>query len=96
VFAGGGFQELCRNPYLLANAPHASFNDVLNAERAPDFAHVDRTVLVNKRRVSGDHTEGSKPAEFDDDVFRDSVSEILIFRIAAHIEEREDSDRWCA
>ena len=46
-----------------------------------------------ERRIAGDDKELPKFGESGDDVFRDAVGEIFLFRVAAHVLERQHCNR---
>ena len=91
--AGCRIDELRADAQPLAGAAHAAFEHVADAELARDLFHVDRTVLVDERRVAGDDEQPADAGEPGDQVLGNAVGKILLIGIAAHIGERQDRDR---
>ena len=59
----------------------------------PTVADVDRAPLVGEARIARDHRQTGDLRQIGDDVFADAVGEILLFRVARHVGERQDGDR---
>ena len=58
-----------------------------------ELADVHRLALVTKAGVACEHAQVACPRQLSQDVFGQAVAEIVLFRIAAQIDEGEDRDR---
>ena len=77
----------------LPDLADAALEHVANAELTADLLHVDRPPLVGEGRIARDHEQPTDARERGDDVFHHSVGEIILFRVAAHVLERQHRDR---
>ena len=93
VRAGLRLDELSRDPQARAGFPHAPLKHVAHAKLAADLAHVDRLALVDEARIARDHEQPLDPREPGHDVVDNSVGEIVLFRVPAHVLEWQDGDR---
>ena len=93
VAAGGGVVELRRDAHAVAVPSHAAFEHVAYPELRGDLLQVHRFALVGEGRVAGDHEEPAQFRQRGDDVLADSVGEILLFPVAAHVVERQHGNR---
>src|SRR5476649_2953360 len=91
--ARGGLDELPRDTNAVARLPHASFEDIADAELASDLLDVDGVAFVGEARISGDHEQRLEPRQRGDDVLDHAVGEVFLIEIAAHVLEGKDSDR---
>ena len=91
--AGRGIDELGGDAHAVAGAADAALDHVAGAERAADLAHVRALAAEGERGVAGDHHEVAEARELRDDVLGDAVAEVGLFRIAAHVVERQHRDR---
>src|SRR5665213_4150728 len=88
-----GFDELTGDTHATARLAHATFQYVTDAELAGDLLGIDRFALVGERRVAGDDEKTAVARQGRDDVLDDAVNEIILFRVAAEIDERQNRDR---
>ena len=61
-------------------------------ELTGDLADIDCFSLEGECRVPRDNMQRGDLAQIGDDVFADAIAEIFLFRIAAHIRERQHTD----
>ena len=92
VAAGGDVVELRRDAHAVAALAHAALDHIADAELLGDLLHVDGLALVDERRVARDHEEPAQLGQRGDDVLADAVGEILLLRIAAHVDEGKHGD----
>ena len=90
--AGGGINQLRRDPYLVFGLTYAAFQHVPHAHLPTDVLYLDGFALVRERRVAGDDKEAGDAGEVAGEVFSDAVAEIVLFRIVAHVGEGQDDD----
>src|SRR6516164_6995675 len=86
-------EELRGNPYAVANAAHAAFENIAHTKFASDLADVDGAALIGEARIARDHKEPLDARQASDDFLDHSVGQIFLFRITAQIGERQHSDR---
>jgi hypothetical protein len=85
--------QLCGDPYAAARLAHAPFQHVTHVELARDLRDFDVPALVDEGAVARNDDERRDLGQVRDDVLGDAVAEIFLFRIAAHVGERQDADR---
>src|SRR4051812_9496228 len=61
---------------------------------APYLPYVHRPSLVREGRVSCDDEEPFGAAQRSDDVLDETIAEIVLLRVAAHVCERQHRDGW--
>src|SRR6516165_8993255 len=86
--------QLRGDPHAVPDLAQAAFKHIAYAELAADLLQINRAAFISKGRVAGDDVEPSEPRQPGDDVLDDTVDEILLLGIAAHIGERHHRNRW--
>src|SRR5204862_1920100 len=89
--AGRAVDQLRRDPYPATGLAHAAFENVVDLELARDLRNVDVLALEHERRVARGDPQRGHLGEIRDDVLGDAVREVFLFRIAAHVGERENT-----
>src|ERR1035438_8857804 len=79
--------QLRVDTYTLAYSPDAAFDDKADVQFATDLLHVHCHASILERSRTRPHCKKAPTRQLGNDVLRDSVTEILLFRIAAHIGE---------
>ena len=92
VPAGRDVVELYSDAHAVATLADTALDHIANAEVLGDLSQMDGLILVDERRIAGDHEEPAKLGQRGDDVFTDAVGKIFLLRIAAHIEEGKHRD----
>src|SRR3989442_1083750 len=92
VSVGLCVDELRHDPHPIADPPHAAFEECRGLESRPDLFQALLPLLERHHRRARDHLEGADLRQMGDDVFRDPVGEVLVLRVRAEIEERQDRD----
>src|SRR6516164_9878664 len=85
--------QLCGDAETIGGPPHAAFEHVAHAELATDFAYVHSRTLVSKGGAARDHKKCMVVRQVGDDVLGDTLREILLFGLAAHIGKGQHRDR---
>ena len=88
-----GVDELGGDAHAVAALADAALQDVAHAKLASDAFDVDGLALVIERRIPRDDEEPAKLRQTRDDVLGNTVGEVFLLRVAAHIDERQDGDR---
>ncbi len=88
----GGIDELSRDAHSVGGFPDAAFQHVAHPKLAPDHLHVDGAPLVCEARIAGDDEQRLEMRQRRDDVIDHSISEVVLFRITAHVGEWQYSD----
>ena len=97
VRAVGGFDELDGDPYrCTAGALDAALEEVGDAQFPPDLLNQERTPLVGKGRVAGDHEKVPNPRKPGGDGFDHAIGQVVLGRVPAHVLERQYRDGWAA
>src|SRR5262249_6367351 len=86
--------KLGRDPYPVAAPAYAAFEDIADAQFAPDPFHIDALALVGEARIARDDEQPTDAREGGDDVLDHTIGEVFLLRIAAHVLERQYRDRW--
>src|SRR5262249_48916095 len=71
-----------------------AFQKMADAEIPGDRAYIGGLALVGKGRVAGDDEQPGIAREIGDQVLGQAIGEGFLLRIAAHIGEWQDGDRW--
>src|SRR5262245_6749104 len=87
--AGCDIDELSGDAYALTFLPYAALDDIADPEFFADLFQMDGLALVSEGRVACDYEEPAQFRQRGYDVFADAVGEIFLFRLAAHVEERQ-------
>src|SRR5262245_1568884 len=90
---GCSVDELGGDAQAVAQPAHAALEQILYAELTAGSGPVGSWAAIAERRVAGEHVELTEARELGYDVLGDAVAEVLLFRIAAHVDEREHGDR---
>jgi hypothetical protein len=93
MHASGSIDQLSRDAHALLVLAHAAFEHITNAKLPTHLFYIDCTVLVAKARIARDHKQPTDATQRRDDVLDDSVREIVLPRVIAHVLERQDGDR---
>src|SRR6266404_5281497 len=86
--------KLTGNAHTRAGFSNASFQDKADPELLSYLLNLHRFTLVSKRGIAGDDEEPGHLRQIGDDVLGDAITEIFLLRVAAHIVERENRNRW--
>src|SRR6516162_1467222 len=87
--SGLSLDELCSDANATPGLSHTSFEYVSYAEFASNLLYVHRAALVDEAGIACDHEHPFDARETGDDFLNDTVAEVLLLRIAAHVVERE-------
>src|SRR5499426_815009 len=94
MHSGRCIDELRRDSHPVCCLAHAAFEHVAHPELATNLFHVHRPALVGKARIARDHEQPMYARQGRGDLFHHAVSEVVLFRVAAHVIEGHDGDRW--
>ncbi len=92
VVAVGHANQLGGDPQPAARLAHAALENRGDLELPADLADVLALALEREGRGAGCDPERLDLGQGVDDVFRDTVAEILVLRVIAHIDERQHRD----
>src|SRR4029453_12867755 len=84
--------QLCRQPYSIAHLAHAAFQHVADAEYPPNFAYIPRLPLEHKARIASYDHQLLYFRKRGNHIFGDTVGEILLVGIVAHVLKRKHGD----
>jgi len=90
---GLGIDRLGGDSHPIGGAADAAFDHIAHTELARDLADFDGGTLVGEGGAARDHKERAVAREIGDDVLGNSLGEIFLFDISAHIGERKHRDR---
>ena len=83
--AGFTIDQLHIGLNLITHPPHASFEDIANAEVAGDLLGVDGFALVSECCVASDHQTVGNLREIGGQIVGDAVDKIFLFRIIRQV-----------
>src|SRR5665213_3080990 len=83
----GRSYELRGNPYSVAAFANASFKNVFHAQLARDLRDLRVLAFKGERRSPGRHFESRNLRQGVDDLFRQTVAEVILLFVAAHVGE---------
>ena len=86
-----GLNQLGRDAHPLTRLAYAAFKQVSDAEFATHLPQVHSLAFVNKAGIPRDSEQPFDARKPCDNVLNHTVGEILLFRIAAKIVERQKS-----
>src|SRR6188508_3184708 len=91
---GAGVDELSCNPHATAVAADAALEEIVRRQLASDLAGAFRRALEEHRRRARDDAEpaGAQPANLRDHFFGQSVAEVFLSRVVAHVRERQNDE----
>ena len=89
----GAVDELRGDAQPLPRLAHAAFEHESGVQILADVADIDGAALVGEGGIAGDYREPAVAGEQGQDVFGDTVGEVLLLRVATHVDERQDGDR---
>lgn len=89
VAPAGGVDQLRRDPDPLAGLAKAAFKHVANAKLARDIGDLHGAAFEDEGRVARDHVQSAGARQLGDQVLNQSVGEIFLFDVAAHVGERQ-------
>ena len=82
------------DPHARAGLSNASFQNKIDSKIFGHFLDFYRFGLVGEGCVACHHEQTGHLREVGNDILRDPIAEIFLFRIATHVDERENRDRW--
>ena len=91
--AAFGIDQLHVDLYLVAEAPHAAFQDITDPKVVADLLHIDRFPFEAEGGAAGDHEAVGDAREVGGQILGDGVSEIFLLRIVGQIGKRQHDDR---
>ena len=94
VLVACGLDQLRDDPHPIADAPYAPLEQRRHLELRRDLAQAVAPLLERHDRRAGDHPESADLRQLGNHVLRDPVREVLVLRVHAQVEERQDRDRW--
>jgi hypothetical protein len=92
--ASSGINELGGDANAFSTLAYGTFEHVAHAQFAADLLHIDRSTFVRERGVARDDEQSANATERGDDFFDHAVGEIFLLRVARHVLERQNRDRW--
>src|SRR5881392_3950334 len=95
----GTIYQLRGNPYATGSFANAAFEHMAHIELTGDLSHIHLFAFEGERSVTRHHVQRRNVAQIGDDIFADSIAEIFLLGVAAHIRERQNADRepaWLA
>ena len=79
--------KLRGNPHSAPGFAYRAFEDVADAELAPDLLHVNCLAFIGEARIAGDDEKPADTRQGGDDLLDHAVGEIFLLRIAGHVLE---------
>ena len=92
VTAGGGIDQLRRDPHLVVSLAHTAFQHIPHAQLLAHVLHLHRFAFVGEGRVASDDKQAGELGEIGGEVLGDAVAEILLLGVVAHVDEGQHDD----
>ncbi len=90
--AVSGVDQLCCYANAVPGAPHAAFEDSQHSQRLSDLGDVLLLASEREGGSAGNHLESRNLGEQVQDLFGQSVTEVLVLLVRAHVGEWQDGD----
>ena len=87
-----GVDQLSRDSQPVAGLSNAALEYRLDTELPADRTCVDLLTFERERGGAGSHPEVGNLGQCVDEVFRQPIAEVLVFRIGTHVCERQHRD----
>src|SRR5215475_863118 len=84
--------QLCRDAQTVVSSSHTALENGAHLELFSDNAQVDILTLEGESRAARDNVKSLNLSERVDDLFSDSIGEVFILRVRAHVGERQYHD----
>ena len=91
--AVGHLDQLRRHPDSVACPAHAPFEQVLDVQPPADFRQLDILSAKQERRRPACHLQSRHLRERVDHFFSESVAEVFVLLVRAHVRERQHGNR---
>src|ERR1700757_1365309 len=91
-----GLNRLGTDPQLFAGLPDASFDDNIRTETLAHFPDVDAGAFEVEGRCPRNHVQPGDARKRVDDLFADPIAKVVLFRLRAHVYERQHGNRRTA
>src|SRR5207248_7242793 len=91
-----GVDQLDADPQAVARLAYAPFENMADPELPSNRARVDGRALETEGAIARDYAKRRDLRKLGDQVFSDSVAEIFLLAIAAHVDERQHANRRCS
>src|SRR5579872_486332 len=88
----GGVDQLCRDANAISGTAHAAFQNRADTECFGNTANVLLFATEGEGGGAGDHFQAGNLRQQVDDLFRESVAEVVLLLVAAHIGEGQHGD----
>src|SRR6516162_4743516 len=82
--------QLRRHPHAVARPANAAFKSEPDSEIPTHLGNIYSLVLVDECRVARDHKQAGDLGQVSNDVIADTVAEIFLLQVAAHVGEWKD------
>ncbi len=92
MIAGGGVDQLRRDPHLLLRSLHSPFQHIAHTHLPTHILDLHRLAFVGERRIARDDKETGDLGEVAGQDFGQAVTEVVLAGIAAHVVEGQDND----
>src|SRR5262245_54149941 len=85
--------QLGVDAHSLSSFTHAALEDCIDAESPTELLDVNGFALVGEHGIAGSDMKTRYLGQIRNDVLGDTVAEVLLLGIAAHVDEWQDGDR---
>src|SRR5271165_6469579 len=91
--AVGGADQLRGHPKPRSGAPDAALEHMVHAQRLGDAPDVLMLTFERKSGSSGNHLEAGELCQGIDNLLRQTIAEVFVVSISAHVVERKYGNR---
>src|SRR5258705_18822 len=84
--------ELPSDAHATTRLANTAFEHVPHSKLAPNLLDVDSFAFVGEARITCDNEQRLEARQRGNDLLHHSISEVVLFRITAHVGEWQNSD----
>ena len=93
VAARGAVNQLRGDPHTVGDLAHAAFDRISHPQFLAHLLHSYCPALVGEAGVASDDHQLRQLGKRRNDVLGHTVGEVLLLRVAGHVDERQDRER---
>ena len=80
--------QLGSHPQLLTRFLYTALQHITHTQLLSHFLYLGRLAFVGETRIAGNHKQTGVCCQHRDEVFRQAISKVILFRIPSEVVER--------